>query len=50
MSLEDIVHKLVIVTLEFPQDMKVTLQNLENHVSNLSMIVGRVESQGKLSS
>jgi hypothetical protein len=50
MSLEDIVQSLATNTLQFQQEMKASIQNLENQVSQLATSVGRLESRANLPS
>ena len=46
MSLEDIVRSLATNTQQFQQEIKTSIQNLENQVSQLATVVNRLESQG----
>ena len=45
-SLEDIVKTLATNTLQFQQETRTTMKNLETQVSQLANTVGRLEAQG----
>ncbi|XP_043811534.1 uncharacterized protein LOC122723456 [Manihot esculenta] len=48
MSLKDLIQSLANSTLAFQQEMKSSIQNLENQMSQLATLVSKLESQGKL--
>ncbi|XP_021624616.1 uncharacterized protein LOC110623899 [Manihot esculenta] len=50
MSLEDTVTSLTINTHQFQQEVKASIQNLENQMSQLATFLSQIKSQGKLPS
>ncbi|KAJ9545573.1 hypothetical protein OSB04_025280 [Centaurea solstitialis] len=45
MSLEEIVKSLALSTLQFQQETRISLQNLENHISRIDVSLRRLEAQ-----
>ena len=46
MSLDEIVKTLALSTLQFQQEIRTSIKNLETQVSQLANTVGRLEAQG----